>query len=242
MRLSKSRAFVATIKPHRRRNLRRPLLPLLVKSLVMPDSAPAIRADSLAVVRGGRRVFSDLSLAAHCGEWLRVQGANGAGKTTLLETLAGLREPDQGAVFWRGRDIAADPDEYRACLLFVGHKNALKDQLTAAENLRFAADLRGDDPAAGRIEDALARLQVDPDRPCGALSRGQRRRASLARLAVCAAALWILDEPLAALDAAARRAVGELLDDHLAQGGIAAVSTHEPIDARAAPREVALAH
>ena len=150
--------------------------------------------------------------------------------------------PIKAPFFGAGRDIAADPDEYRACLLFVGHKNALKDQLTAAENLRFAADLRGDDPAAGRIEDALARLQVDPDRPCGALSRGQRRRASLARLAVCAAALWILDEPLAALDAAARRAVGELLDDHLAQGGIAAVSTHEPIDARAAPREVALAH
>jgi len=192
-----------------------------------------LEATALACERGGIRLFSDLGFALRAGDLLRVRGANGSGKTTLLRTLAGLTRPAAGEVCWRGNAIG---DEYRREMLFLGHAAAVKDELTVLENLEFASRISGLEISEAKIKNALECLGIArlADLPARYLSQGQRKRAALARLALApAVALWLLDEPFAALDDEAITRVSALCAAHLAAGGMLVLTSHQdvPIEA-----------
>ncbi len=184
----------------------------------------------LESTRGDAVIFRGLGFTLRPGALLRVTGANGSGKTSLLRALCGLLMPTAGEVRWNGENIRALREEYWKHLAYIGHANALKDDLTAAENLMVACALSGLSVAPARAEEALARFGL-ADRgtlPVKALSQGQRRRAALARLALSETLpLWILDEPFAALDASAVDLVQSTASKHLARGGMVVLTTHQ---------------
>jgi heme exporter protein A len=194
-----------------------------------------LAATALECVRGERTLFADLSFAVAPGAGLLVQGANGAGKTSLLRIVVGLAPPARGAVTWDAQPIHSLGPAYRREVVYCGHANALKDDLSAAENMRAAAALSGRRVARAEALAALARVGVaaEADLPVRSLSQGQKRRAALARLALDSARLWVLDEPLAALDAEGAECLAEMLDAHLAGGGTALVTSHQPLATRA---------
>ncbi len=200
---------------------------------------------TLAVVdldcaRGDRHLFTDMAWRADSGTVTALRGPNGAGKTTLLRTLAGLCPPAAGRVTWCGGDIRELGPEYRRELAWVGHANALKADLTPAENLEFHRALMSE-PALD-VASALDRLGVGAlaDRPCRNLSAGQNRRASLARLLVGGAPVWLLDEPTAGLDADGEGLVDSMIDEHCGRGGIVIIATHRTPVSRATMTEVTL--
>jgi heme exporter protein A len=196
-----------------------------------PHNGCMLQAMALTCVRGERSLFAGLGFALREGEGLHVRGANGAGKTSLLRLLAGLSRPEAGEVRWRDSPIGATAAAYRGEMLFFGHQAAVKEDLTAAENLTLAAALDGARLGAADAAAALARLGLHgcEELPVRCLSAGQRRRVLLARLLVRRARLWILDEPFTALDAAAIALLASLLGEHLATGGLAVVTSHQPL-------------
>ncbi len=190
---------------------------------------PSLEAADLQCTRGERTLFNGLGFALRGGELLRVRGANGSGKTSLLRIACGLLEPTRGEVRWAGENIRRLQEEFWRRLVYVGHANAIKDDLTAAENLHVACTLAGVRAQSAQIGEALRRLGLAgcENLPARVLSQGQRRRVALARLASSGAVpLWILDEPFAALDAAAVEHVQSLIAEHLSRGGAAILTTH----------------
>jgi len=181
----------------------------------------------LAAVRSNTLLFRRLNLLLHAGEALRVAGPNGAGKTTLLRVICGLTEPARGQVCWDGTPISALSDEYRARLAFLGHQEGHFGDLTAAENLRLAGQ-----PVTGSVVDEVLEqvgLRTLADQPARFLSQGQRRRLGLGRLLLRAAPLWVLDEPLTGLDRQGVELTAHLLAQHLAEGGLAVLTTHQDL-------------
>ena len=202
-----------------------------------------LSANDLECVRGTRRLFAGVSLALSPGECLLVQGPNGSGKTSLLRILCGLARPERGEVRWNNEPIGKVDEEYHAALAYCGHSNALKEDLTPSENLLAWCALAGE-PAGGRAAaDALDAFGIRPldMLPVRALSQGQKRRVALARLAVAARRLWILDEPLASLDVRASETLAAMVDAHLERGGIAVLTSHQPIELRTRIRMFAFA-
>ena len=198
-----------------------------------------LEAAQLECARGSRSLFSGVGFTLPPGGLLRVTGANGRGKTTLLRVLCGLLVPTAGEVRWKGESIRTLREEYWSDLLYIGHANALKDDLTAAENLVFGCGIAGRAVPRASVQAALGRFGLAGREalPVRALSQGQRRRAALARLAVGATQpLWVLDEPFAALDATGIDLVLALAGEHLARGGMAVLTTHQ--DARIAAPSV----
>ncbi len=188
-----------------------------------------LEADNLECVRGERRLFSGLSFGIGPGELVHLSGENGSGKTSLLRILCGLHTPSAGTVRWRGRSITATDDEYHRELVFIGHLNGIKDELTPLENLAIADTLAGAAPDEGQLLGALGSCGVAAcaDLPARHLSQGQRRRVALARLALSEATpLWILDEPFNALDTAAVAQVQALLVKHVLTGGMVILTSH----------------
>ncbi len=186
----------------------------------------------LACTRGDHQLFSGLSFSLASGELLRVEGANGSGKTSLLRTLCGFIQPEAGKILWRGQDIRELEEDYYAEMVYLGHHNAIKDEFNALENLHISAGLAGcaiDDKQAIA---ALRRmgLRGRETLPVKVLSQGQRRRVALARLLVGDADLWILDEPLTALDVGAVGMMQELIGEHLAKSGMVIYTTHQPLE------------
>jgi heme exporter protein A len=196
------------------------------------NNTPGIRsleAVDLRCVRGERTLFDGLSFALAGGELLRVGGPNGSGKTSLLRIACGLLEPERGEVRWGGESVRRLKEEFWSQLLYLGHANALKDDLTASENLRIACALAGIVADGRRVVDALARLGLAgrENLPARVLSQGQRRRVALARLALGErTALWVLDEPFTGLDAGAIDSVRELIAGHVSRGGAVVYTTH----------------
>jgi heme exporter protein A len=190
-----------------------------------------LEAHELAAQRGFAKLFSGLSFRVDAGEALVVTGANGTGKTTLLRMLAGLSAPSAGEIRWRGRRAAPFDPDLRASLAFAGHLPALKDELTAEENLASLVALEGDDASDEAIGAALDDVALTRQRrlPARVLSQGQRRRIGLARLALLPRPLWILDEPVTALDAAGAELLARLVAGHLAKGGLTVAATHAPL-------------
>lgn len=186
-------------------------------------------AENLTVERGERTILRDLSFAAAGGEALVLVGPNGAGKTTLLRTIAGFLRPAAGVIRLEGGDAEQSPGEQAH---FVGHANAIKANLTVAENVGFWARYlgRGDD-LTGRIDAALQHFAIADlaDFPATYLSAGQKRRAGLARLLVAQKPLWLLDEPTVSLDAASTRLLSSAVNAHLERGGLVIAATHLPL-------------
>ncbi len=185
----------------------------------------------LQCVRGERTLFTALNFDLAPGEWLHVRGENGAGKTSLLRLLAGLSRPEQGEISWSGLPIRHSDSNYHENLLYFGHLSAIKDDLTAFENLRFVSTLDGMRWPPEHYMAALYRLGLRgrEDLPVRVLSAGQRRRVALARLLCSKARLWILDEPFTALDVKAVELLSALIADHVGQGAMAVLTSHQPL-------------
>jgi heme exporter protein A len=185
-----------------------------------------LKADGVAVFRGERLVFRDLSLAVPAGGALVLAGPNGSGKSTLLRLLAGLVRPAAGRVLWDGEDAFADIAGHGRRVVYIGHQDAVKPGLTVTENLRFAAAVSG-----RSVPTALAAVGLEAlaDLPARMLSAGQKRRLALSRLVLSAAPLWLLDEPTLGLDTAAIERFGGLLAAHRAAGGMVVAATHVPL-------------
>ncbi len=190
-----------------------------------------LEISNLACIRGDHQLFSDLSFSLGAGELMQVQGENGSGKTSLLRTLCGFMQPAAGEIRWRGRDVKELGEDYYAEMIYLGHLNAIKDELNAVENLRISAGLSGCVVDEKEALTALRRmgLRRREHLPVKVLSQGQRRRVALSRLLVGDAHLWILDEPLTALDVGAVGLMQELIGEHLSKGGMAIFTTHQPL-------------
>lgn len=189
-----------------------------------------LEVSNLACSRGDHRLFCGLSFSLKPGQIMQLQGGNGSGKTTLLRALCGFMMPDEGEVRWRNENIRHLGEDYCSEILYLGHLNAIKDELSAVENLCISAGLSG---FVLKENDAIAALRHMGLRgrealPAKVLSQGQRRRVALARLIVSDAKLWILDEPLTALDVGAVALIQELIAEHLENQGMVIFTTHQP--------------
>jgi heme exporter protein A len=185
-----------------------------------------LKGQDITCVRGERTVFAGLSFRVGAGEALLLLGPNGAGKSSLLRLVAGLLPPAAGRIDLAGGEAELSVGEQAH---YLGHHDALKPSLTVAENLAFWAEFLGGAPA--RAGEALTAVGLDElaDLPAAYLSAGQRRRLSIARLVAVPRPLWLLDEPTAALDAAAQARLAELMRGHLAGGGLILAATHGPL-------------
>ncbi len=189
-------------------------------------------AENLSVRRGDDLLFSNLSFELAAGEALVVTGRNGSGKSTLLRTVAGLISPETGRVRLTGAGIESGRRAGEASH-YLGHRNAMKQELTVRENLAFWQTWLGDFPG-GRgldIEEAAEAIGLSgiTHLPFGYLSAGQQRRFAMAKLLVAHRPIWILDEPTAALDFAADRLFAGLVTRHLEAGGLVLAATHQPL-------------
>jgi len=175
-----------------------------------------LTAEKLAVFRGERLVLNGISLALQAGGFLLLRGANGAGKSTLLRALAGLTPVAAGRLLWDG--VAVERYTHAARVAWLGHQDAVKPALTAAEHV----------PAAALGAVGLERFA---DIPARLLSAGQKRRLAIARVVASGRVLWLLDEPTTGLDAASVARFGEICAGHRAAGGMIVASTHTPLAA-----------
>ena len=188
--------------------------------------------DQLSCVRGERRLFGAVSRQLAAGGLLHVQGANGAGKTSLLRMVCGLLSPSAGQVRWRGQPLPKAREAICRDLVYLGHTAALKDELSALENLQAAQSLAGRASTTPELTRALgdAGLRGRESLPTKRLSQGQRQRVALARLSLSnSAPLWVLDEPFNTLDAPACDWLSALLSGHLRQGGLVVLTSHQPL-------------
>lgn len=192
----------------------------------------SLHTTSIACVRGGKTLFSNLNLAIKPGALLRITGDNGSGKSSLLRVLCGLLPPQSGNVLWGDQPIEEDRDQFHSELIYLGHTPALKADLTATENLISLALLGGLTISVAEAVKSLKEAGLDSqiNRSIRTLSQGQKQRIALARLRLPnPKALWILDEPFNALDQHANHALQSLLMEHIGRGGIVALSSHQSL-------------
>jgi len=199
----------------------------------MPEQT--LEVDNLHLWRGDRHVLRGVRFSLARGEYLELRGANGAGKTSLLRTICGLMYPEDGRVLFNGEDTRKDLRAFHSQLAYLGHEPALKAELSARENLRYWIGVRRR-VSTSAIEAALRRAGAESwcDRLVRTLSAGQRRRVTLAGVALLVVPLWLLDEPTTHLDTQGQELVGTLIAEQLARGGMVVAALHHdlPVGAR----------
>ncbi len=202
-----------------------------VSEATSPQRTPLVEVRGLTVFRGDDALINQLDFSLYAGEMVRIAGSNGSGKTTLMRLLCGLALADEGEILWQGKRWRPQRSAIYAQTLYLGHKPGIKAELSAVENLRLSQRLSGlrDDAA---INTALATVALGDraDLPCAVLSAGQQRRVALARLLLQPSTLWMLDEPLTALDAEGRNIVTNLIRQHVETGGALLYTTHHELD------------
>ncbi|WP_341662125.1 cytochrome c biogenesis heme-transporting ATPase CcmA [Vibrio sp.] len=189
-----------------------------------------LEASQLTAIRDNKVLFESLSFTLDSGDLVQVEGRNGTGKTTLLRIITGLAERESGDVFWNGQNIESNREAFHQNLLFLGHQTGIKRELTAYENLRFYLNLHSDHSIdKTSIYNALMKVGLvgREDVPVAKLSAGQQRRVALARLWLSQHKLWILDEPLTAIDKQGVSVLESLFLEHIDEGGIVLLTTHQ---------------
>lgn len=193
------------------------------------DKTALLSIQDVSCVRGDRLLFENLNLTIRSGQCFHLTGPNGAGKTSLLRIICGLLPPDSGLITWQGASIGSNQG-FAKQSFYLAHKDALKSELTAIENLRFIQLLEGQ-VDEDSLDDALARMQIlnCADLPVQALSFGQRRRLAFAKLLLVKRNLWILDEPLTGIDKSGRTLIESLCIDHLERNGSILLTHHQTL-------------
>jgi len=201
-----------------------------------------LEIQSLECVRDDRLLFSDLSFTLAESEVLQIEGANGCGKTSLLRILCGLRLPESGNIMWQGESIQSNREDYYANMVYIGHLPCIKADLTVLENVRALLDTRSLSLNNAVIEVELAKVGLESyeDVPGKALSSGQRRRILLAFVALSKASLWVLDEPLTALDVQGVELMESMIVAHKRAGGSVIFTTHHGMQLDCEMRSVQL--
>ena len=191
-----------------------------------------LQVTNLDCVRGDRRLFSDINLFLEPGGFLQLLGANGSGKTSLLRILCGLLAPARGEVRWQGANIRSLGEEYFSAVTYIGHRSAVKEELTCIENFRINNGLAGVEVTKAESMETLGKMGLGgrENLPARLLSEGQRRRLALSRLLSCSTRLWLLDEVLTSLDRAAVSLITSVIEAHLKSGGLAIVATHQELN------------
>lgn len=189
-----------------------------------------LEARGMTIWRGDNLLMDELDLQVHAGSITQIQGTNGSGKTTLLRALIGLAEFDEGDVFWQGRNVIKAREQLYANLLYLGHKPGISAGLSPLENI-MAMCPELDASCRDEVLAVLAELAIDDriDLPSAALSAGQKRRVTLARLRLQAARLWVLDEPLTSLDTNGYDWVKREIVRHVDRGGAVIFTTHQAL-------------
>lgn len=200
----------------------------MFSSAAAASGPPQLDVRALHLWRGEKHLLRGVSFTLGSGELLQVVGPNGVGKTSLLRCIAGLMPIESGEIRWGAQLMERCRDEFHQQLAYLAHTNALKPDLTALENLRYAVGLRRA-AAPGELSQMLHRLQIPmcADLPARALSAGQKRRLALARVLLTQAPLWILDEPITNLDVAGIALFEACMAEHLAAGGMILTAAHQ---------------
>lgn len=194
----------------------------------MMSPSPLLQVESLSCIRDDRELFCELSFQLGTGQVLLLEGKNGSGKTSLLRILCGFREADAGHIRWRGNPIS--DRQYHADMAYIGHLDGIKKELTVLENLNLA--LAFGQRGQYTLPEALARVQLAGYQQvlAQALSAGQKRRMSLARLLVTNNHLWILDEPFTSLDKQGIQLTETLMTEHCSRGGLIVLTSHHDLN------------
>lgn len=198
---------------------------------MITQQASHLQTHDLAFERDNRLLFKNIHLDLHGGDLLQVCGTNGCGKSTLLRLLAGYIQPEQGNITWQDQCIFTEADDYQAQLHYIGHQNGIKLNLSVLENLRFQAALNAKPFVTKAAIHVLTNVGLAhaAHQLAGTLSAGQKRRLALARLLSHPATLWILDEPMTALDDIGIKMLTDLLNHHLDNQGIVIMATHQSL-------------
>jgi len=192
------------------------------------NGAVLLAGEGLELWRGELRLFSGVTFELRAGELLHIVGPNGCGKTSLLRVICGLTLPETGEVYWRSKKLQRNRADFHASTCYLGHRESLKADLTAEENLVFQLGLRAWLSQAD-LHAALDKVGLTKKRsvPARSLSAGQKRRVSLARAHASGAKLWVLDEPYTNLDVAGRELVDQMMSEHLERGGLVLLVAHQ---------------
>ncbi|MBL4851181.1 MAG: cytochrome c biogenesis heme-transporting ATPase CcmA [Gammaproteobacteria bacterium] len=190
-----------------------------------------LQVNGLFCERGDRQLLNGLSFVLDPGQLLHIRGRNGAGKTSLLRIIASLLLPISGDILWQGKPVQQQRDDYLQDLLYLGHLDGVKGDLSCIENLRIDNALLASGLTDEALWEALAKIGLRgfEDVLVKQLSQGQHRRVGLCRLLLSKAKLWVLDEPFNALDAKAVQMLANLIEAHLQTGGMALLTTHQAV-------------
>ncbi|CAM2794291.1 cytochrome c biogenesis heme-transporting ATPase CcmA [Vibrio rarus] len=190
-----------------------------------------LQVKELSAIRDERILFEKLSFTVGAGDLVQIEGRNGTGKTTLLRIIAGLGDKESGDVQWKHHSIFSDRDSFHQDLLFLGHQTGIKRDLSAFENLSFYLQISDQSYTQEQVWQALTKVGLAgrEDIPVAQLSAGQQRRVALARLWLSKHPLWILDEPLTAIDKQGVKVLEQLFLQHIEHGGMVLLTTHQDL-------------